>query len=153
MTGNDACVELHRRFGAAPERVFAAFSDPVKVAQWLRPSPEIGLTVLGFDFRVGGAYRFAYHLPDAQVVRIGGLYRVIERPREIRFSWTIEPPDPHAGIESEVTVQIVDDSGGSTLTIRHERLDLPGALERHTEGWRGALTNLDAVLGETERGA
>ena len=147
--GNDG-VAIHRRFAAPPERLFAAFADETQVAAWLRPAPEIGLTVLDFDFRVGGAYRFAYRLPDAQIVRIGGIYRAIERPRRIVFSWQIEAPDPHAGIESEVTVTIAPAGSGSDLSIRHQRLTLPGAVERHAAGWNGALAHLAAQLGETK---
>ena len=80
--------------------------DAHLVSRWLSPSPEIKLTLLQFDFRVGGRYRFAYHLPDGTTVIVGGVYRSIEPPSTIVFSWIIEPPDEHAGIESEVTVTI-----------------------------------------------
>ena len=61
------------------------------MSRWLRPSPEVTLRVLTFEFRVGGAYRFAYHLPGGQTVIIRGSYRVIAPPSKIVFSWIIEP--------------------------------------------------------------
>jgi uncharacterized protein YndB with AHSA1/START domain len=141
-----AIAEVRRRFAAPPARVFAAFAQAELVRQWLSPAPDIALTVLQLDFRVGGAWRFAYHLPNQDTVVIGGVYRRIEPPRLIVFSWVIEPPDVHAGIESEVTVTITPDGSGTALHIRHARLTLPGAALRHAEGWRGALDRLTALI-------
>jgi uncharacterized protein YndB with AHSA1/START domain len=137
-------AEVRRRFTVAPEKVFSAFAEAELVGRWLSPSPEITLTVLRFDFRVGGTYRFSYHLPGGETVIVGGAYRSIEPPRQIVFSWVIEPPDEHAGIESEVTVTIAPD--GSELLIRHEKLSRVDAVVRHADGWRVALDRLTALL-------
>jgi uncharacterized protein YndB with AHSA1/START domain len=128
--------------------VFAAFTDPGLVSRWLKPVPEVRLDVLTFEFRVGGAYRFAYHAPDGQIMHVNGVFRAIEPPTDLVFSWNIEPPDEHAGIESDVTVTIAPDGTGSRLLIRHERL--AGAITRHAEGWRGALDLLAALLESQE---
>src|SRR5262245_32182742 len=144
MTGDETHVQLRRHLAATPQRVFAAFAEPHLVSRWLTPSADISLTLLQFDFREGGTYRFAYGLPDGRTVIVGGCYRAIEPPSRIIFSWVIEPPDEHAGIESVVTVTIAPDGAGSELVIRHERLALPGAITRHAEGWRGALDRLAA---------
>jgi uncharacterized protein YndB with AHSA1/START domain len=146
MTANEAFAEVRRRFKAAPERVFAAFADARLVGRWLSPSPEITLVVLSFDFRVGGAYRFAYHMPGGGTVIVGGVYRVIDPPAKIVFSWIIEPPDEHAGIESEVTVTIAADGAGAELLIRHQRLARTDAVKRHAAGWQGALDQLGALF-------
>lgn len=145
-TSDETQVQLRRHLAATPQRVFAAFAEPHLVSRWLTPSPDISLTLLQFDFRKGGAYRFAYGLPDGRTVVVGGSYRTIEPPSRIVFSWIIEPPDEHAGIESVVTVTIAPAVGGSELVIRHERLALPGAVTRHAEGWRGALDLLAATF-------
>jgi uncharacterized protein YndB with AHSA1/START domain len=139
-------TEVRRRFAASPDKVFGAFADADLVARWLKPAPEIRLEVLQFEFRVGGGYRFAYHLPDGSAVFIGGAFRSIERPLLIVFSWIIEPPDVHAGIESEVTVNIAPDAAGVELVIRHEKLERIDAVERHQGGWRGALALLAEML-------
>jgi uncharacterized protein YndB with AHSA1/START domain len=144
--GREAFAEVRRRFNATPERVFAAFADATLVGRWLSPSPEIRLDVLAFDFRTGGAYRFAYHVPGGSTVIVGGVYRVIEAPAKIVFSWIIEPPDEHAGILSEVTVTITPDANGAELLIRHQKLARIDAVERHAAGWRGALDQLAALL-------
>jgi uncharacterized protein YndB with AHSA1/START domain len=150
---NSNAAQVRRRFGATPEAVFAAFADPGLVARWLKPAPEIGLAVLAFDFRVGGAYRFAYHLPDGAVMTVRGTFQSIRPPSALAFSWIIEPPDEHAGIVSEVAVSITPQRGGAELHIRHEKLDRSGAPERHAQGWQGALDRLAALLSPEETAA
>lgn len=142
-----AAAEVRRLLRATPDRVFAAFADAAVVARWLTPSPEIRLTVLELDFRVGGRYRFAYDGPDGRRTHVGGSYARIEPPRDLVFSWIIEPPDVHAGILSQVTVTITPSgASGSELALRHERFDRADAVERHAGGWRGALAALEELL-------
>jgi len=143
-------IEVRRRFAAGPEQLFAAFAEARLVVRWLSPSPEIGLTLLQFDFREGGGYRFAYDFQGGRTV-VAGRFRSIEPPSKIVFSWTIEPPDEHAGIESEVTVTIQRDGAETELVIRHEKLTRAGAAARHDQGWRGALEQLTEMLEEKGR--
>jgi uncharacterized protein YndB with AHSA1/START domain len=148
MSLDEADVELRRYLAAAPQKVFAAFAEAGLVARWLTPAPDITLTLLEFDFREGGTYRFAYTLPHGGTVIVGGTYRLIEPPKRIVFTWIIEPPDEHAGIESEVTISITPESGGTELVIQHKRLSRADARARHAEGWRGAMDRLTKILGE-----
>jgi uncharacterized protein YndB with AHSA1/START domain len=146
MRPDATIAEVRRHLAAPPERVFGAFADALLVSQWLSPAPEIELSVLRFDFRVGGGYRFAYAVPGGPAMHVNGVFRHIAPPSRLVFSWIIEPPDEHAGIHSEVTVAIAPDGGGSALHIRHERLAQPGAVRRHADGWLGALDRLAALL-------
>jgi uncharacterized protein YndB with AHSA1/START domain len=139
-------VVVRRVFEATPERVFEAFADPSLVARWLRPSPEVELTVLAFDFRLDGAYRFSYLVPGGERMIVGGRYRVIVPPSRLVFSWVVEPPDVHAGIESEVAVTFVASAEGTEVTIRHDRWGRADADERHDQGWRGALDLLGPLI-------
>src|SRR5262245_21126316 len=77
----DATVaEVRRRLAAPPERVVGALADAGLVSRWLSPSPDVVLTVLDFDFRVGGAYRFAYAIPGGATMHVNGVFRTIEQP-------------------------------------------------------------------------
>jgi len=139
-------AEVRRHLAAPPESVFAAFASAEVVAQWLTPAPDVKLTVLELEFREGGRYRFAYQTPDGQRMLVSGRYHNIEAPTRLVFSWLIEPPDVHAGIESQVTVSIAPSAAGSDLVIVHERFDRADAHKRHAEGWAGALEQLQQLL-------
>ncbi len=152
MSTSSPGVEVRRLLSASPQRVFAAFADARLVAQWLRPSPDVRLTVLDFDFRPGGAYRFAYDVPGGQRMVVGGIFRTIEAASCIVFSWLIEPPDEHAGIQSEVTVSFAPRSSSTELIIRHAQLGRADADMRHEQGWRGALDLLEARLRRDDHG-
>jgi uncharacterized protein YndB with AHSA1/START domain len=146
MRRDETAAEVRRRLAAPPAKVFGAFADPALVSRWLTPGPEVSLTVVEFEFRVGGAYRFAYHVPGRATMFVNGRYRVIEPPSRIVFSWNIEPPDEHAGVQSEVIITLTPQGPGTELVIRHERLTQPGAAARHAAGWPGALDQLTRVL-------
>jgi uncharacterized protein YndB with AHSA1/START domain len=139
-------VEVRRLLDASPERIFAAFADQKLVAQWLRPSTDVKLTVLAYDFRPGGRYRFAYDVSTDRRMVVGGTFRAIEAPARIVFTWLIEPPDEHAGLDSEVTVQLIRRGSSTELTIRHDNFHRKDADSRHEQGWRGALDLLEASL-------
>ena len=150
MIADKSYAEVRRNLPAPPKAVFAVFAEAELVRRWLTPSPEIRLTVLQFDFREGGSYRFAYPIPGATTVIVAGSYKVI-KPSKIGFSWVIEPPDEHAGIESEVSVAITADGSGSELVIRHEKFGRVDATERHAAGWRGAFDQLAELVAQEEQ--
>src|SRR5262245_51015461 len=150
MPRDERAAEVRRRLAASPERVFAAFAKASLVSQWLTPSPDVRLDVVQFDFRVGGRYRFAYRVPGRDAMVVSGVYRTIEPPSTIVFTWDIEPPDEHAGVRSEVTVLLTPHGTGTDLLIRHAQLTAPGSRERHAAGWSGALDHLTAMLGESD---
>jgi len=148
ITADEGAIELRRHLAATPAQVFAAFAEPRLLTRWLTPTPDVTLTVLQLDFRQGGSYRFAYGHPQHETMIVRGSYRSIERPTKIVFSWIIEPPDRHAGIESEVSVAITPSGSGTELVIRHARLVRADAIERHRGGWGGALDQLPALLAQ-----
>jgi uncharacterized protein YndB with AHSA1/START domain len=153
MRRDESVAEVRRLLAASPAKVFAAFAEASLVSRWLTPSPDVALTVLEFDFRVGGGYRFAYSVPGRATMVVNGVYRTIEPLSTIVFSWNIEPPDEHAGVRSEVTITLTPRGTGTDLHIRHEQLTAPGAAERHAAGWHGAVEQLIAVVSDVSESA
>lgn len=135
-------AELKRTFAAAPEKVFAAWTDPEKLGQWFRPSDQMKVEAEA-DVTVGGKYRFRLIAPDGTEHVSYGEYREIDPPDKLVFTWAWE-----SGLvnDSLVTVSLRAVEGGTELTLRHEKLDTQDLRERHAKGWTGCLEQLDRWL-------
>jgi uncharacterized protein YndB with AHSA1/START domain len=72
----DHAIVNSRVFPASPEALFAAFSDPFRLAHWWGPRGFTN-TFHAFDFRPGGTWRFTMHAPD------GAAYQLEKRFDEI----------------------------------------------------------------------
>lgn len=139
-------IVARRTYRADPETVFRAFTDPALLSRWFSPSEAIPVDVIAFDAVVGGRYRLAYRLDADTTSIVTGLFREILPPTRLVFTWTWEPPDPHAGLDTLVTVGIVAIGPMTELTVRHEHFPDPASRARHDDGWRATLDRLTEVL-------
>ena len=139
-------LTIERIYKHPVERVFSAFSSRTAIAAWLSPAPDILIDVLEFNFVPEGRYRYQYRLPDGLEAELTGQFIAIHAPNRLSFSWKWLPPDPHADVDSLVTVVIEPIHGGSRLTVHHEKLSASGMSERHSEGWNGALNRLEIYI-------
>jgi uncharacterized protein YndB with AHSA1/START domain len=148
MIGGGPLAELNVRrwYPASRDLVFRAFTEPDLLERWFCPSPDVHLRVLELDLRIGGRYRFLFTFPDDRPKAVIGAYRVIDRPGRLTFTWTWEPPDPHAGQETIVTVDLVDKDGGTELTLSHVNFPSDPLMQQHKNGWAGTLDRLGATL-------
>jgi len=139
-------VDCSRRFAAPVDRVYRAFTEPDLVQRWWSPDPAVLVEVLSWDLRPGGAWRFGYRFPDATLIHVGGVFRVVQPLRRLVFTWTWEPPDAHAGVSTLVTVDLDGDEEETTVRVIHDRF--PDALirDRHDAGWNATLDRLPEVL-------
>jgi uncharacterized protein YndB with AHSA1/START domain len=135
----DAAVVVRRRIAASAEKIFDAWLDPIALAQWMRPG-AISRTQARVDARVGGEYEVIMHT-DTKPIRHHGVYRHIERPRKLVFTWTSPPTDD---LETLVTVDFLPAARGTEVVVTHERLS-ESARPSHSDGWNGALDKLTAL--------
>lgn len=142
MSGRTLDVVVRRRFRASLETVFGAFTEPEQLARWFSPSDEIATEVVEFDLRVGGSYRFVFRFPGGHENSVLGVFREISRPNRLVYTWTWQAPDPHAGIETLVTVELKEEGSETEVTVTHERFPNQEARKRHDAGWRGAFDRL-----------
>jgi uncharacterized protein YndB with AHSA1/START domain len=138
MTDPGALV-LERILPAPPEDVFAAWTTPAAMADWMSP---VGRAEVEVDLRVGGAFRVVM-VGEGASIEHTGTYLEVEPPRRLSFTW-VSPytgPDP-----SVVTVELHGHGEGTRLVLRHERLPAD-VVESHRGGWGSMLERLHAVLG------
>jgi uncharacterized protein YndB with AHSA1/START domain len=70
---SDTEYVMERAFAAAPERVFAAYTDAEQVAQWWGQRTST-TTVEALDARPAGAWRFVQRDPDGNAYEFFGEY-------------------------------------------------------------------------------
>ena len=141
---------VRRRVRASAARLFAAWTLPEQVERWWGPRPG---TCIGadIDLRVGGRYRIAHRMPDGAVIYIGGVFRRIDPPRQLVYTWRREPG---SGVEEQVTVRFEPMDGGTEVVVVHERIADQQSRDTHEAGWNGCLDGLEAfVRDESTRAA
>lgn len=122
------------------EQVFAAWLDPVSLAQWMAPGSVTGATV-ELDPRVGGAFRIVMHHGQGHEEHRGA-YLAIEPPSLLSFTWI----SAHTNYQSTVvTVELKAQGNGTELTLTHRRLP-PAEVDAHRRGWSDIVRELEVML-------
>lgn len=135
-------LTLKRRYNASPAKVYAAWTDPQKIAQWFGP-PGIKDVSAECDLRIGGRYTIAAFSDDGERHQVGGIYREIVANEKLVFTWAWHSTPER---ESLVTVALKPDADGTLLTLTHEQFFDEAARDRHRQGWSGALDKLETYL-------
>jgi uncharacterized protein YndB with AHSA1/START domain len=146
MASRPLTVALRQRFGAKPSAVFRAFTEPALLEQWFSPDPALRLEVLEYTLRLGGRYRFRYYSTTGDSDVVAGTFCDISPPSRLAFTWTWEPPDPHAGVETLVTIELAEDGDETLVAVSHERFPDASTRKRHESGWSTTLPRLAALI-------
>jgi len=131
-------LEIRRIFAAPRERVFRAWTVPQELDKWSAPGPMT--PTADVDLRVGGRYRIVMRGPDGTEHRVGGVYRVIEPPSRLVYTWKWE--DKPGGADTVVTVDFLERGKSTEVVLRHEGFDDAEDRARHEHGWGACLDNL-----------
>jgi uncharacterized protein YndB with AHSA1/START domain len=116
-----------RLFDAPRERVFAAFSEPLQLAQWWGPK-GFRNTFHAFDLRPGGAWRFVMHAPDGTDYVMAKEFNAVEPPGRVAFQHL----DPTHRFEMTITLS---DLGKDTHACWRMRFES----EREAEASRAVI--------------
>lgn len=109
---SDTELLLTRKFTAPRALVFEAFSKPEHLRYWWGPR-GYELISCDMDFRVGGSWRFVQRAPDGNEYAFRGIYREIESPGRLVYTFEFEPMAGHISTES---IELVEQDGITTLT-------------------------------------
>jgi uncharacterized protein YndB with AHSA1/START domain len=135
-------LTLKRRLNAAPEKVYAAWTDPEKIVKWFGPDGgPVNSAVL--DVRTGGRYAIVFSTADGEEHHVSGVYREVVPDQKLNFTWAWRTLPER---ESLVTILIKPDGDGSLLTLIHEQFFDEAARDRHQHGWNGCLDKLERFL-------
>jgi uncharacterized protein YndB with AHSA1/START domain len=138
---NDTTLHLERLIAAPPELVFALWTEPASLVSWWAPEgyqPDSH----ALDTRPGGRWRTSFRGSDNSVLTMSGVYRIVEPPRRLAFSWAWEDAGGARGHETEVTVSFEAAPGGTRLVLLQQRFESSEARDHHDGGWSAALDRL-----------
>jgi uncharacterized protein YndB with AHSA1/START domain len=131
-------LRLERMIAVPPEVLFALWIEPVQLAKWWAPDGYEAI-VHALDVRPGGRWRTTLRASDGREVGASGVYRIVERPRRLVFTWAWEDAGGAPGHETEVSVTFEATPGGTRLLLAHRRFESRDARDRHIRGWTASL--------------
>jgi uncharacterized protein YndB with AHSA1/START domain len=147
MEVTPSSVRVSRTIRAARESLFQAWTDPDALSHWWRQEANgwafAGATI---DLHVGGQYRLAMTAPDGTVHAAVGVYREIERPVRLAFTWDWE--ESMRGVSGTlVTVDFREIGTNVTeVVVTHEYFTCPAPMGRHEQGWVELLRLLESAV-------
>jgi uncharacterized protein YndB with AHSA1/START domain len=137
-------VRLSQRIRASQERLFRAWTNPEELVHWWRMEGD-GWAFAGadVDLVVGGKYRLAMTDPDGTLHAAYGVYREIDRPTRLAFTWEWENKASKLG-DTLVTVEFrkIDDEL-TEVVLTHEGFADAARMAGHDKGWAQLLRLLD----------
>ncbi len=138
-------LRLARTFAAPPDKVFKAWTEPEALKRWSAPG-AMTAPLAEVDVRVGGRYRIHMQAPDGTLHRVTGIYREVDPPRRLVYTWAWEEK-PAEG-ETLVTVEFHDRGGRTEVVLIHERFPNEAVRDQHESGWTGCLAKLATVVSQ-----
>ena len=133
-------IVMQRVFDAPRALVFKAFTDPTMIPRWWGPK-YLSTTVEKMEVRPGGRWRFIQRGKAGEEFAFNGIYREVERPSHLVYTFEFEGTPGHVVIE---TVTFEEHNGKTTLTstaLFETVDDLDGMMKAGMES--GALESME----------
>jgi uncharacterized protein YndB with AHSA1/START domain len=143
----DTTLEITRLFDAPAAEVFDAWVTPEQWQSWIAPE-GVACAVVLLEPHVGGRHRAENLMPDGRVIAVVGVYKVVDRPNALSFTWGWESD---ASRQSLISVALDERDGQTMLAFRQEGLASVSSRESHRQGWGKVLTKLSDFLAREKK--
>ncbi len=135
-------LHIERVIAAPPERLFALWTEPEELAKWWGPE-SFTTPKYAMDVRAGGRWRTTMRRPDGTENTVSGIYRTIDPPRRVVFTWGWDDDAGLRGHETEVTVTLEPVPGGTRMVLTQQAFVDRHSRDRHAQGWTSSLMCLE----------
>lgn len=142
LAGSKPSLTLRRWLNAPPARVYAAWTDPQRLARWWGPGTPEEVRIVDLDVRVGGAFHVGFDY-EGERHDVHGVYQEVVENEKLVFSWHWKSTPERVSL---VTVKCRPDGEGCMLTLIHEQFFDEAARLGHTRGWTASLNKLEAMF-------
>jgi uncharacterized protein YndB with AHSA1/START domain len=112
-TPNDREVVITRAVDAPRRLVFAAWTDPVHIPQWLLGPEGWTMPICEMDLRPGGAWRYVWRKADGAEMEMSGIVREVSPPERLVTTERWGPEWP----ETVNTLLLTESGGKTTITL------------------------------------
>ncbi|HEV7455962.1 MAG TPA: SRPBCC domain-containing protein [Roseococcus sp.] len=136
-------LTLVRRFRAAPERVWEAWTTPEVIALWFGPH-HTRVESARVALHPGGELNVVLREDNGERHETRAVFEVIEAPRRLVLAWSWASTPERV---SRLTVVLRAVEEGTELTLTHDRFADETTATNHRRGWTEALERLLARLG------
>jgi uncharacterized protein YndB with AHSA1/START domain len=127
----DAIVE-EITIKASAERIFEALTDPLQRVKWWGLKGRFETEHMESDLRSGGRWMMSGLGVGGKPFQIHGVYRAIERPRVLAFTWS--PSWDTEATETLVRFDLNERNGVTVVRLTHSGFASEGSRTRH-QGW------------------
>jgi len=141
----DRVLRIQRLLAAPPDAVFAAWTDPNRLAGWWGPE-GMSIPHHEMDVRQGGAWLTTMRAPDGNEVTVSGVYRIIDPPKRLVFTWAWHNDGERSDDETEVAVDFAPVEGGTRLTLVQQTFASVESRDNHHKGWDSTFNGLEKIL-------
>jgi len=145
-TPSDREVVITRVVDAPRRLVFAAWTDPRHIPQWLLGPEGWTMPICEMDLRPGGAWRYVWRKADGAEMEMSGIVREVSPPERLVTTERWGPEWPET-----VNTLLLTESGGKTtisLTITYvSKAARDAALETGmADGVEQSFVRLDRIV-------
>ena len=143
--GNAAALRLERLIPSPPELLFGLFVEPAQLVKWWAPDGYMA-DVDALDLRPGGRWRMILSRADGARLATSGVYRIIEPPRRLAFTFAWEDASGSRGHDTEVIVSFEQVAGGTRLVVTQQHFESREACDNHHRGWSACLDRIATIV-------
>jgi uncharacterized protein YndB with AHSA1/START domain len=153
-TTTHASFVIERRYEASPQRVFAAWADPVAKRAWFVEGEGWDIKSYELDFREGGTEKSRFRFLKGEEVfgketTFGNetIYNEIVPNERILFTYSMDRDGVRFSV-SLASVELIEADKGTRLVFTEHAAFFDGAdgAKMREAGWQELLGKLDAFL-------